>query len=115
LPDHVGLYLALSGEAMSAADAVRIGLADFLLPSARMPALLEALQEVGDGDYRSCIAEAAALDADADAERIDAEEGLSVHRAAIAQHFGQDSVAAIADSLRRDDSPFARRTLAAMM
>ncbi len=109
LPDHVGLYLALSGEAVNPADAVRIGLADFLLPSARMPALLEALQEVGDDNYRACIAEAA------DAGQLDVEEGLSPHRAAIAQHFSQDSVAAIADSLRHDDSPFARRTLAAMM
>ena len=112
LPDHVGLYLALSGEALSAADAVRIGLADFLLPSARMPALLDALQQAGDGDVRACIAEAAVLVADTD--RIE-EEGLSANRSAIAQHFAQDSVAAIADSLRRDDSPFARRTLAAMM
>ena len=110
LPDHIGMYLALSGEAINALDAVRIGLADFLLPSTHLPALFDSLQQVSHGDYRACIAAAAATNSTSGVE-----ESLSAHSERIAQHFGQDSVAAIIDSLRRDDTPFARRTLAAMM
>src|SRR5690606_19837834 len=100
----------LSGESIDAADAVQIGLADFLVPSAQMPALAAALQAVDDDGYRTCVATLAAMHAPIPAQ----EDSITTHRAAIAHHFAHDSVAAIADSLRQDDSPFARRTLTSM-
>ncbi len=42
-PDHVGEYLALTGDVIGADDAVAFGLADVNIEAARLPALWEAL------------------------------------------------------------------------
>lgn len=44
MPGRVGLFLGLTGAPLNAADAQFVGLADVALPSAGLPALLDALQ-----------------------------------------------------------------------
>src|SRR3546814_6791545 len=45
LPDRLGLFLALTGWRLNAADAILCGLATDYVPSERIPALVEALAE----------------------------------------------------------------------
>jgi enoyl-CoA hydratase len=47
-PGRLGEYLALTGDAMDAADAVHAGFADHLVPSERLDALREALESRAD-------------------------------------------------------------------
>lgn len=47
-PGAVGTYLALCGARMSGADALYAGLADYLVPHARLPALMAHLTDHGD-------------------------------------------------------------------
>jgi enoyl-CoA hydratase/carnithine racemase len=108
---RIGLYLALTGEAIGATDALAGGLADLFVPSAQMPVLLQLLDTTHTADVAAAVRSFAASFA-AEAAR---EPGpLLAHAAAIEDHFGHRSVAAIMQSLARDDSEFATRTLAAM-
>lgn len=50
LPGAAGVYLALTGDRIGAADAVALGLATHFVPSARMADLAEALTGAGDTD-----------------------------------------------------------------
>ena len=50
LPGAAGVYLALTGDRIGAADAVALGLATHFVPSARMADLAEALAGAGDTD-----------------------------------------------------------------
>lgn len=65
LHDGLGLYYALTGERAGAADCVAAGIATHFTPSARMPALEEALLELSFSDHAHADVEAA-LDAFAD-------------------------------------------------
>lgn len=47
-PGRIGEYLALTGARMSAADAIYAGFADYYVPSASIPALVENLLQAGD-------------------------------------------------------------------
>lgn len=49
-PGRVGEYLALTGAVISGAEAVAVGLADGLVPSAELPALWDGLAERGGAD-----------------------------------------------------------------
>ena len=58
-PGQVGVYLGLTGEAMRGADAIHARFSDALVPSAKLPALIDRLIDpnggpVGRGDPRSC-------------------------------------------------------------
>jgi enoyl-CoA hydratase len=104
-PGELGTYLGLTGQGVGAADAIEAGLADVFVPTARLPALYEALS---------------ALSADSSAERIGrtiqsfAEEApagkLGVNRALIDRAFCHDSVEAILAALGDDGSEFATAT-----
>ncbi len=48
VPDHIGHYLALSGQRINGADMLDAGLADYYMPAAHEGELLAALGEVGD-------------------------------------------------------------------
>lgn len=107
-PGHVGEYLALTGEVLGAADALAVGLADVMLPSARLPAVVESL---ADGSAGTGAQLEAAVRARAEAP---GESRLAALQAQIDQHFSAASLAAIVASLGRDDSAWAQHTLAGL-
>lgn len=51
LPGHVGLYLGLTGRRLESADALTLGLVKAWMPSADMPALLDALRAGGQVEH----------------------------------------------------------------
>jgi enoyl-CoA hydratase/carnithine racemase len=99
LPGKLGLYLALTGVQISAADALYCRLADFYLPPAAIASLsddLAALTWGGDhaADVRRCIM---AVQAPAAAPPT-----LPALRPAIDAHFSQPTVRAIIESLESE-------------
>lgn len=107
-PARVGEYLALTGQVLGAGDAIALGLADVMLPSADLPALIEALCDQPHGSDEALLAAVRARAQAAPPSPLDA------RRAAIDRHFAQADVAAIAASLAADDGDWARHTLAAL-
>lgn len=105
---RLGEYLALTGHVLNAADAIEAGLADIALPSAALPALIDALaaQPRLDKPALSAALQAHALPATAPA--------LPAARAAIDRHFAGADIQAIAQSLADDGGDWARATLAAL-
>ncbi|MES2739462.1 MAG: enoyl-CoA hydratase/isomerase family protein [Pseudomonadota bacterium] len=108
-PGRLGRYLALTGLTIGAADALHAGLADYFVPQARMPALIELIEATPGHRLPLAIADFAAP------HRAEAGAGLfAAHGAAIDHHFGAASVAAIVRSLAADTSDFARQSAAAL-
>lgn len=108
LPGRAGEYLALTGHVLGAGDAIALGLADVMLPSANLPALVEALCDQPHDSDEALLAAVRARTQAAPAPSLDA------HRAAIDRHFAAPDVAGIAASLAADDGDWARHTLAAL-
>jgi enoyl-CoA hydratase len=54
-PREICMHIALTGDAIAAADAMLCGLADVYVPSARLPVLLEALLNCGAAGLDGCI------------------------------------------------------------
>ena len=108
LPGQLGMYLALTGQRLKAADAMYGGVATHFVASDRIPELVRALETMtGEGD--------AAVEAVL--ARFKGEAGeptLPVHRADIDRHFGHDSVEGIVASLAKDGSEWAQKTSAAL-
>jgi enoyl-CoA hydratase len=93
LPDHVGLYLGLTGARLKAADAVAYGLCSHYVPSDQMSALLDAL-----------VAESNDIEAVLDRFNKSAgEASLTKNQASIAKYFTGGSVEAIMNSLSIGD------------
>ncbi len=108
---QIGTYLGLAGEVISAADALYAGLADVFVPAAQLPALVAMLVSSKSSDVRAAIR----AFAEPFRDHINpADSTLAVERAALDRHFGQGTVAAMIESLRRDPGAFAQETLAAM-
>ncbi|MBM3489395.1 MAG: enoyl-CoA hydratase/isomerase family protein [Alphaproteobacteria bacterium] len=95
LPDALGMFLALTGTRLKAADAVAAGVCDFHVPGERRPTLLAALAAADlGGNARAKV--------DALLRPFAADPGpapLAPHRAVIAQSFDKDSVEAILAAL----------------
>ena len=108
-PGQLGNYLGLSGLTIGAADALYVGLADVYVPGAQLGAL-NALIESTPGAQ---LAEAIRGFAAGFAGEVGPSE-LQAQRGAIDAHFGAASVAAIMESLGRDENPFAQKALKAM-
>lgn len=111
LPGQIGMYLALTGQRLKAADALYCGAATHFVASARVPELKQALEAMtGEGD--------AAVEAVLARFAIEAGEAgeatLPAQRAAIDRHFGADSVEGIVASLAQDGSEWAQKTAAAL-
>jgi enoyl-CoA hydratase len=88
-PGETGVYLGLTGEPMGAADAIYAGFADALIPSAKLPRLVERLVNA-DGPVEAAIAGLAE------------EAGgppLAARRADIDQVFGRPTVEAMLEAL----------------
>jgi enoyl-CoA hydratase len=105
-PGYSGEYLALTGHAIGAGDAIALGLGDVMLPSAQLPALVEALldQPMESGEQALATVRARAVTAPT----------ATLDRAAIDRHFAAPTLQGIVDSLAQDDSAFAQATLAAL-
>jgi enoyl-CoA hydratase len=104
-PGEIGTYLGLTGEPVGAADAIYAGLADFLVPVATLPGLVEALETLPagvDGEYVRTIIEAFATSV--------GPPPIQEHRAEIDDAFAADEIATILASLARSDTEFARKT-----
>lgn len=108
LPGQLGMYLALTGQRLKAADALYCGVGTHFVSSDRMPALKQALEDlVGEGDKA----------VEAVLEKFTGDAGaatLPPHRTMIDHHFGADSVEKIVGSLGKDDSEWAQKTAAAL-
>ncbi len=103
-PGQVGLYLALSGATIGAADALYAGLADACLGDEALAQLDGALRTAASGpDPRTAISRWAASAA---SEPPPGE--LAGMRQAIDRHFARDSVEAIINSLEHEPEPAAR-------
>lgn len=110
-PGQIGAYLGLTGETITAADALYADLADLFVPSAQLPALVTMLESGSDVDQR----EALRAFAQPFQSQVDLAAGtLATQRALIDRHFSHDTVTAITASLAGDDSMFAQQTLALM-
>lgn len=110
-PGQIGTYLGVTGEIIGAADALHAELADIFIPAQQLTAFETMLLSVGDADIRQAIRAFAApfqMQADPIAS------ALAQQRPLIDRHFAYDDVRSIAESLARDDSPFAQKTLATM-
>ncbi|RMD64375.1 MAG: enoyl-CoA hydratase/isomerase family protein [Alphaproteobacteria bacterium] len=114
LPGRIGLYLALSGVRLKAADCLYAGIATHHVAAAALPeleaALAEALADGGSGP--------AGADAHARVEtvlgRFAGDPGpapLAAHREAIDRCFAAESVEAILAALEAEGSDWARETL----
>ena len=104
-PGRLGVYLALTGLTIGAADALYAGLADHFVPAARMADLAAMLAATPGVRLRE---EIAALAQDA------GDSVLQAQRARIDRHFSAASVPAIMASLETDPDDFAQKALAAM-
>lgn len=103
-PGHVGEWLALTGQAIAAGDAIEWGLGDVFVPAAQWPELVQALKASPQPSAEHVVATvmeradlAPAADPKAAAERID-------------RHFGEPSVAAILGSLASAGDDWAKQT-----
>ncbi len=106
-PGAVGEYLALTGDAIGAADAIGFGLADVYVPSANLPALVEAL-----GDQPMSNAAQVHATVQARAQPLPPPK-LAVYRADIDRHFFQPDVPSIVRSLEaQPKNPWALDTVA---
>ena len=108
-PGSLGIYLGLTGLTIGAADALYVGLADHYVPDTELAALADLIDSTSGAGLREAVA-AFALPLREGA----GESTLRANRAVIDRHFSHASVAAIIDSLRGDDDPFARKALSAM-
>lgn len=109
---RIGAYLGVTGETIGAADALYADLADVFIPSAQLAALTTMLETTSASDIHNAVhAFAAPFHAQLDLNNCT----LSLQRTAIDDHFSHENVATIIASLVRDDSPFARNTITAML
>lgn len=107
-PGQLGTWLALSANAIGAADALHTGLADVFIPAAQLPALKNLLSSGHHSDIAAQVRNFAAQFGDA------GESELAGQRDRIDHHFSHDDVPSIMASLAADAAPFAQATLAAM-
>lgn len=104
---HLGEWLALTGDAIGAGDAVACGLADGCLPADQLAAVWDAL---GNQTFKDGEAVRASL-----ASRLIAVEPVQTSdKAQIDQYFSLPTVSAIVAALESADSDWARATAATL-
>ena len=103
---RAGEWLALTGQAIGAGDAIELGLGDVFVKSVHLPAVVEALRH---GEQRSAEHVVATV-----MERVDLAPVADqmVYRDRIDHHFGQADLPAIVASLEAADDDWAQQTLA---
>ncbi len=104
-PGEIGTWIALTAEAIGAADAIYAGLADVHLPSDRLGAVTERLGELPSGasdeQVRAVIDRFAVMPG---------ESQLRLHRELIDRTFRFGTVEEIAAALKKEDNAFAAST-----
>lgn len=106
-PGEVGMYLALTGVRLQAADALYAGLMTHFVPAAKLPDMTAALRGLtGAGDHDAAVT--SILDG---YHETPGPAPLAAHRAAIDRCFGGASVDAVVTALEADDSEWAASTL----
>jgi len=103
-PGELGTYLALTGEAVGAGDAIALGFADYFVTQSALGPLAAALVDEtsdSDADVRATIERFA---------RTPGNAGLVHRRAIVDRTFAYDTVGEIARALAADGSEFARAT-----
>ncbi|MCF8471074.1 MAG: enoyl-CoA hydratase/isomerase family protein [Parvibaculum sp.] len=98
-PGETGLYLALTGARLKAADAIYTGIADAYVPSVRLETLKDRL--AGGAPVREALGEV--VEEEGHAPLVDIQGDIDTH-------FGMDSVADILASLRADGGEWAMKT-----
>lgn len=101
LPDAVGIYLGATGARITTGDMIALGLATHCVPQSQFDALASALEEPGDTQAILALFVQDAPPAQ-----------LTQHRALIRNAFESGSIVTMLDVLHKNDSPFARETLA---
>lgn len=108
-PGQLGTYLGVTGETISASDAIYIGLADLYLPNAQIPALLNHIEKTTESDLCSSIRQfATSFQLELPTSQ------LTQQREVIDQCFSNEDVTTICSSLQKEASPFAQHTLKTM-
>ncbi|WP_457966960.1 enoyl-CoA hydratase/isomerase family protein [Arthrobacter sp. D1-29] len=101
-PGELGTYLALTAGSVGGADAIALGLSDSWVPSARIPELIAALENLAADDAVAAVVGQAPV------------AGLLAHRAWIDPAFSADSVAEIVERLRHSGTKEAREAATAV-
>ncbi len=109
-PGRIGLYLALTGRRLGAADALYCGLATQFVPGERLEALVGALASLPGYEDPAAEVERAVAQHAADPGPAT----LPALRAEIDRVFAGDSVEAIVAALERESAAWAREALAAI-
>jgi enoyl-CoA hydratase len=110
LPGKIGMYLALTGARLKAADMIFAGLATHYVPSARLPEVQQALAAMPVGHGKSDAV--AAVNAILNMYHEDPDKSLlRENYDAINQHFSGHSVEEIVENLRASTTDFAQKTL----
>ena len=110
-PGQIGTYLGLSGNIITAADALYADLADVFVPTAELPALFELLARSDTLDLRAAIRAFAAPFAP---QALPEASMLARERVLIDRHFSAVSVPDIVATLSADAAEFAQKTAANM-
>jgi enoyl-CoA hydratase len=105
-PGEVGTYFGLTGQTMNGPDAIYAGFADAVVPSAKLPALREALTKVRAG---ASAAEIKTLIAGFTSGETSGP--VAAQRAQIDKWFAHDRMQDIIAALRADGSELAQATL----
>lgn len=106
-PGHAGEWLALTGTALGAAEAIELGLADHFLDADKLPQAWDALADIASPDtgrLKAWLAEFSTVDQPASV----------LERSHIDTFFALESVAAIVHTLEADSSVWAQRNAALM-
>lgn len=107
LPGQLGMYLAMTGERLKAADALHAGVLTHHVPSERIGALKEALAGADWGGDANAVAKRVL-----DGFHVDPGQAqLPARRAEIDRHFAGASCEEIVASLEKDGSEWAAATL----
>ena len=110
-PGETGAYLGLTGDIISAADAIFADLADIYIPTRALADLMSLVHQTTSSDLPTEIR----AFAQAFVHEISVSEcSLAQNQTAIAHHFGHHDLASIVDSLQQDERTFAQQTLASM-
>lgn len=102
-PGECGTWLGLTGNAVTAADAMYAGFADYLVPSDRLEGLVQDLAQAADTDSIETAIAARAVEA--------GEGALSINRDIIDATFRFDTVEEIFEALSARHDAFSRETL----
>lgn len=105
-PGRVGEFLAVTGQSISAADAIAVGLADIMVPAAKLASLATAISQAQCTEELDALVGASAAAA--------GPSSLDSLRAQIDDHFGHATMLEIVASLSSDTRPFASQALASI-